>query len=59
MPKLKTRKAVAKRYKLPEQVIFYVDMLLKDTYYEKNPISKNENYHRFFVSNRVIQLQSK
>jgi ribosomal protein L35 len=43
MPKLKTRKAASKRYKITGSDIFYVVTLIKVTFNE-NRIDKNENY---------------
>jgi ribosomal protein L35 len=43
MPKLKTRKAASKRYKITGSDKFYVVTLIKVTFYEKS-IDKNENY---------------
>jgi ribosomal protein L35 len=43
MPKLKTRKAASKRYKITGSDKFYVVTLIKVTFYEKSN-RQNENY---------------
>jgi ribosomal protein L35 len=49
MPKLKTRKAASKRYKVTGNDNFLRRHALKVIFYVKNQIVKNENYHKDYV----------
>jgi ribosomal protein L35 len=49
MPKLKTRKAASKRYKITGNDNFLRRHAFKGHLLRKNQIVKNENYHKDYV----------
>ena len=49
MPKLKTRKAASKRYKITGGDNFLRRHAFKAIFYAKNPTVKNGNYHNDYV----------